>query len=108
MAGDLPLALELRHASWEDDQVHDQLRARGVALVTTDTDELAEPPIIRRIGPLLYVRLRRTSYSAADLDAWAARLTPFLDDGVDVCVFLRHDADGTSAVAAESFLGRGR
>ena len=39
---DVPLALELRHASWEDDDVHDQLRARGVALVTTDTDELDE------------------------------------------------------------------
>jgi uncharacterized protein YecE (DUF72 family) len=101
---DLPLAMELRHPSWEDDDVHDQLRARGVALVTTDVDELAEPPIIRRIGPLLYLRLRRTSYTAADLDEWAARLAPFLDDGVDVCLFLRHDTDGASAVAAESLL----
>ena len=67
-----------------------------------------KPPIIRRIGPLLYVRLRRTSYSAADLDAWAARLAPFLDDGVDVCVFLRHDPDGTSALSAESLLHRRR
>lgn len=104
---DLPLALELRHASWEDDEVHDQLRARGIALVTTDTDDLDYPPIVRRIGPLLYLRLRRASYSPAELEAWAARLTPFLDDGVDVCVFLRHDADGTSALAAESLL-RGR
>ena len=62
---------------------------------------------MRRIGPLLYLRLRRTSYSRADLDAWAARLAPFLDDGVDVCVFLRHDADGGSALDAESLLGIG-
>jgi len=103
---DLPLALELRHPSWEDDEVHDQLRARGVALVTTDTDDLEHPPIIRRIGLLLYLRLRRTDYSAVDLDSWSARLAPFLDDGVDVCVFLRHDADGASAVAAESLLAR--
>jgi len=101
---DLPLALELRHVSWEDDAVHDQLRMRGVALVTTDTDDLEDPPIIRRIGPLLYLRLRRRSYSAADLDAWSARLAPFLDDGVDACVFLRHDADGATALAAESLL----
>jgi uncharacterized protein YecE (DUF72 family) len=103
---DLTLALELRHASWEDDEVHDQLRARGVALVTTDTDELEDPPIVRRIGPLLYLRLRRTSYSAADLDDWSARLAPFLDDGIDACVFLRHDADGASAVAAGALLAR--
>ena len=103
---DLPLALELRHASWEDDEVHDQLRSRGVALVTTDTDELMEPPIIRRIGPLLYLRLRRTTYTTADLDDWSARLAPFLDDGVDVCVFLRHDTDGATAIAAESLLAR--
>ena len=105
---DLPLALDLRHPSWEDDEVHDRLRTRGVALVTTDADKLADPPIVRRIGPLLYLRLRRTSYSAADLDGWSARLAPFLDDGVDVCVFLRHDADGATAVAAESLLTRRR
>ena len=41
-----------------------------------------------------------------DLDAWAARLRPFLDDGMDACVFLRHDPDGVMALAAESLLGR--
>lgn len=104
----LPLALELRHASWEDDVVHDQLRARGVALVVTDTDVAEDPPIIRRTGTLLYLRLRRSGYSARDLDDWAARLAPFLEDGVDACVFLRHDEDGSSAVAAETLLGHGR
>jgi uncharacterized protein YecE (DUF72 family) len=104
---ELPLALELRHASWEDDAVHDQLRARGVTLVVADTDAMENPPIIRRTGPLLYVRLRRSSYSASDLDDWAARLAPFLDDGLDVCVFLRHDEDGGSALAAEALLGNG-
>ncbi len=103
---DLALALELRHQSWQDDAVHDQLRARGVALVTTDADDLDDPPIIRRTGPLLYLRLRRSSYSPRDLDDWAARLTPFLEDGVDACVFLRHDTDGTSALTAESLLHR--
>lgn len=104
---DIPLAMELCHASWEDDEVHDALRQRGVALVTTDTDELDDPPIIRRIGPLLYLRLRRAAYTATSLDEWAARLAPFLEDGVDVCVFLRHDADGSNALHAESLLSGG-
>ncbi len=103
---DIALALELRHASWLDDAVHDRLRERGVALVTIDADDLDDPPFIRRTGSLLYVRLRRTSYSPADLEAWSARLAPFLDDGVDACVFLRHDADGASAIGAQTLLTR--
>lgn len=103
---DLPLAVELQHPSWEDDGVHDQLRDHGAALVATDTDELSDPPIIRRTGSLLYLRLRRTDYTAGDLDAWVARLAPFLEDGVDACVFLRHDADGGSGLDAASLLDR--
>lgn len=102
----LPLAVELRHASWQDDTVHDLLRGANAALVATDTDDDPVPPDLRRTGSFLYLRLRRSSYSAADLDAWAARLRPFLDDGIDACVFLRHDADGAMALAAESLLRR--
>lgn len=100
----LPLAVELRHPSWQDDAVHDLLRAAGAALVATDTDDDPLPPDLRRTAPFLYVRLRRTSYSPAELDAWAARIRPFLEDGMDACVFLRHDEDGRMALAAESLL----
>ncbi len=102
----LPLAVELRHATWQDDAVHDLLRAAGAALVATDTDDDPVPPDLRRTASFLYLRLRRSSYSVDDLDAWAARLRPFLDDGMDACVFLRHDPDGVMALAAESLLGR--
>lgn len=102
----LPLAVEVRHPSWQDDAVHELLRTAGAALVATDTDDQPIPPDLRRTGAFLYLRLRRTDYTPADLDAWAARLTPFLEDGMDACVFLRHDADGATAVAAETLLGR--
>ncbi len=102
----LPVAIELRHPSWQDDAVHDLLRGAGAALVATDRDDDPMPPDLRRTGDFLYLRLRRSSYAPAELDAWAARLAPFLDDGVDACVFLRHDADGTMAVAAERMLTR--
>lgn len=100
----LPLALELRHPSWQDDAVHDRLRAHGVALVATDTDALEVAPDLRRTGPFLYLRLRRTTMTDTDIDQWAARLAPFLADGVDACVFLRHDADGASALGAQRLL----
>jgi uncharacterized protein YecE (DUF72 family) len=102
----LPLAIELRHPSWQDDAVHELLRGHGAVLVATDTDDDPTPPDLRRTGPFLYLRLRRSDYAQADLDAWAARLAPFLDDGMDACVFLRHDADGGMALAAESLRER--
>ena len=75
-------------------------------LCTTDLDELDEPPDIRRTGPFLYLRLRRSGYDDIALDAWAARIAPFLDDGMDAYVLFRHDDDGTSALHAEGFAAR--
>jgi uncharacterized protein YecE (DUF72 family) len=98
---DLPLAVELRHPSWEDDGVHGLLRSHGAVLSTTDLDGMPGPPDVRRTGSFLYLRLRRSSYSDAALEAWAARLAPFLEDGIDALVFFRHDATGESALRAE-------
>jgi len=97
---DLPVAFEFQDPSWEMDEVHAILREGGAALVATDQDDLDEPPL-RRIGAFLYLRLRRTTMTDAGVDAWAARLAPFLDDGMDTYVFLRHDDDGASALRAE-------
>jgi uncharacterized protein YecE (DUF72 family) len=97
---DLPLAVELRHPSWEDDGVHNLLRSHQVVLSTTDLDGVPGPPDIRRTGGFLYLRLRRAGYSDEALEAWAARLEPFLDDGIDAHVFFRHDEMGESAVRA--------
>jgi uncharacterized protein YecE (DUF72 family) len=97
---DIPIAFELQDPSWDLDEVHAILRAHGAGLVAIDVDD-ADEPVLRRIGPFLYLRLRRTTITEADLDRWAARLHPFLDDGLDAYVFLRHDADGTNALLAE-------
>jgi uncharacterized protein YecE (DUF72 family) len=97
---DIPVALEFQHPSWEMDEVHALLRAAGAALVATDLDD-REESVLRRIGGFLYLRLRRTTITEADVEAWAARLEPFLADGLDAFVFLRHDADGTDALLAE-------
>ena len=65
-----------------------------------------EPPMIRRTGPFLYLRLRRHHYDAAALDAWAARLEPFIAAGDDVFIFFRHDAVGRAGELALELLGR--
>jgi uncharacterized protein YecE (DUF72 family) len=95
--------LEFQHPSWQDDEVHALLRQHGAVLCATDLDDAPEPDL-RRTGPFLYLRLRRGGYDEAALRRWADRLGPFLDAGLDAYVFLRHDEDGTSGVAAESLL----
>ena len=102
----IPLVLEAQHASWHVDETFAALRAAGAVLCTTDLDDQAEIPDIRRTGSFLYLRFRRTAYDDAALDVWAARIAPFLDDGIDAYVLFRHDGDGTSAVHAEGFAAR--
>ena len=97
---DLPLALEFRDPSWHVDEVFAAARAAGAALVATDLDSDPEPPTIRRTGPFLYLRLRRPDYDRQELEAWLARLEPFLADGLDGYVFFRHDEVGRGAELA--------
>ena len=102
----VPLVVEAQHPSWHVDETFAALRGAGAVLCTTDLDGQDAPPDIRRTGPCLYLRLRAHDYNEAALDAWARRLIPFLDDGMDAYVMFRHDEDGTSAVRAEGFAAR--
>ncbi len=101
----VPLALEAQDPSWQVDETQERLRAAGGVLVVTDTDEAPDPPLTVT-GPLLYVRLRRMMYGSADLDAWAARLEPFLADGRDAYVFFRHDERGATPAYATALAAR--
>jgi uncharacterized protein YecE (DUF72 family) len=101
---DLPVAFDLRHPSWLDDEVLALVAAHGnAAWAATDRDELPEPARIFVTGPFLYVRLRRTTYSDADLGAWVDRVSPFIDDGRDVFVFFRHTDAPTAPQLALRF-----
>jgi uncharacterized protein YecE (DUF72 family) len=102
----VPLVVEAQHPSWHVDETFAALREAGAVLCTTDLDDQETPPDIRRTGSFLYLRLRRQAYDDDALDAWARRLVPFLDDGMDAYVMFRHDEDGTSALRAEGFEAR--
>ena len=91
----IPLALEMPGPAWHVDEVFDLAGAAGAVVVCTETDDTPNPPLTLT-GPFVYLRLRRERYGTADLDAWAARLEPFLADGRDAFVFFRHDADGAT------------
>jgi len=109
----IPLVFEFQDPSWHVDETFDALRDAGAVLCVTELppegDEGAGvagaagahgPPMIRRTGSFLYLRLRRHDYDDADLDAWAARIEPFLAAGDDVYAFFRHDAVGRAGELA--------
>ncbi len=102
----VPLVLEAQEPAWHVDETFAALRAAGAVLCTTDSDKDVGLPDIRRTGPFLYLRLRRAMYDDAALDAWAARLVPFIEDGMDAYVMFRHDEDGATALQAEAFAAR--
>lgn len=99
---DLPLTVELQDPSWEADATTAALAAAGAVLCVTDHPDDPEPPVLRRTGPFLYLRLRRHDYRDEELDAWAARLEPFLAAGDDAYVFFRHDETGRGPELAEA------
>jgi uncharacterized protein YecE (DUF72 family) len=91
---DLPLTLEFQDPSWHVDETTEALARIGAVLCTTEQPDDPEPPILRRTGSFLYLRLRRHDYAPAELAAWADRLEPFLAAGDDAYVYFRHDDTG--------------
>ena len=100
---DMPLTMEFQHSSWHVDEVFELLTSHGASLCATDLDD-GDAPDLRLTGRYIYLRLRRTSYTEAAMDDWAARLRAFLDGGTDCYVFLRHDEHGESALHATRLL----
>ena len=100
---ELPLTVEFQDASWHVDEVFAMLREAGAAVCATELPEDAEPPVLRRTGPFLYLRLRRHDYTSGELAGWAARIEPFVADGLDAFVFFRHDEVGRGGELALEF-----
>ena len=98
---DTPAAFEFRHESWLEDDVHDCLRARKVALCIAETDELEAPELIAT-APIGYLRLRRSAYTDADMAKWLERLRA--SGWQEAYVFLKHEDAGVGPKLAASLL----
>ncbi|HYQ99758.1 MAG TPA: DUF72 domain-containing protein [Casimicrobiaceae bacterium] len=66
-------AFEFRNETWFDDEVYAMLRGAGAALVLSEREDNAPPPLVET-APWGYVRLRLEQYSNDDLKEWARRL----------------------------------
>jgi uncharacterized protein YecE (DUF72 family) len=104
----IPLVFEFQDATWHVDETFAALRHAGATLCATELPDQDAPPTIRRTGSFLYLRLRREDYTSADVDAWAARIRPFVDAGDDVYAFFRHDATGRAGELALELLERSK
>ena len=93
-------AFEFRHASWFDESVFDILRARNSALCLAETDEGEDAPVVET-ADWSYLRLRRSAYSTAELEAWAARLRASSWDRV--YAFFKHEDAGVGPALAGQF-----
>jgi uncharacterized protein YecE (DUF72 family) len=83
------LAFDLRHESW---------------------DGLDLPANAVRVGslegaaPFRYLRLREPPYDDAQLEGWAAKLRPLLDDGLRVYCYFMHEDEPTAPTYAKRLL----
>jgi uncharacterized protein YecE (DUF72 family) len=88
------IVMELRHASWFDDEVYDMLASRGVILGANDEDR-PDPPL-RPTGPFGYLRLRDERYDEAALRAWLDRLAAVWPAAY---VFFKHEETAPASIA---------
>ena len=100
-------AFELGPAWFTGDEagdVLDRLAGRQATIVLVETD--ARPAADVDVGPFTYARLRRSHYSAAELDRWGERLAKLQADGRDLYVYLRHDDEGQAPGYARQLMER--
>ena len=66
-------AFEFRNETWFDDEVYAALKGAGAALVLSEREDNAPPPLVETAA-WGYVRLRLETYSDDDLKQWAQKL----------------------------------
>jgi uncharacterized protein YecE (DUF72 family) len=98
-----PVAFELGPA-WVTPAVLQRLESFDATLVLVEADGRPAPDL--EIGPLTYLRLRRSRYDRPELDAWAERLEKITAGGRDAYVFFKHDELGDGPRYARRVMGR--
>lgn len=94
------VAVELRHPTWQVDEVFDLLERRGASYVVVSGAGI--PCVLRATARLVYVRfhgpdhehLYAGSYSDDDLRWWADRVREWTGSGHDVVAYFNNDGEG--------------
>ncbi|AXC12498.1 hypothetical protein ACPOL_3203 [Acidisarcina polymorpha] len=99
----LRLAFEFRHESWFRDEIFDILKRHQAALSGAESDELESPDVLT--ASFRCYRLRKSDYSAADLDRLVTETKARARDG-DVFLYFKHEEAPTGALNAVRLLRR--
>jgi uncharacterized protein YecE (DUF72 family) len=78
---------EFRHESWMTDETYDVLAGNNAGLVLAETDENTVPDVFT--SDVVYLRLRKTEYTLAELEEWAKRLSDLGERSV--WVYMKHE-----------------
>jgi uncharacterized protein YecE (DUF72 family) len=89
---DLWAAFDLRHPSWDGAESLFE-GTNGVRVNQWDAD-----------APFRYLRLREPPYDDAALADWAQRLKPWLEDGIAVHCYFKHEHEPTAPAYAQRLL----
>ena len=108
--GGIPVAMELRHPSWDDDAVGAILDRHGAAYVVTHGEGLHT--VLRTTAPFVYCRwhgppelpLYTGSYSEADLQLWADRIRGWRSEGREVWGYFDNDTAAHAPANARRLL----
>jgi uncharacterized protein YecE (DUF72 family) len=90
--GELRLAFEFRHPTWNDESTLRLLSAHDAALVLSDYGE--GPPRLTLTADFTYVRIRRDDDHPGAWTDWGERLATLVRRGIGVYAFLKHDRKG--------------
>ncbi len=112
LPGWIRVAVELRHPSWQRDEVFDLLGRHGAAYVVLSGAGL--PCVLRATAPFVYVRLHGPdphhlyggSYSDADMDWWADRIRDWERADHEVFAYFNNDGAGNAVHNARALRHR--
>ena len=96
---DVRCAMEFRHASWLE--ARDLLSAQAVAWCVAETDDKDPGERDFSWDPFGFLRLRKTTYEAGEVRAWADRIRPALAEGHDIFCYFKHEDEGASPQMAD-------
>jgi uncharacterized protein YecE (DUF72 family) len=99
---DIRCAFEFRNASWLTDGVYAILEKHGVALCLAESDTFEIPHVLT--AGFVYLRLRKTNYTAEERAQISERVTGLVSGGRDVFVFFKHEETPEGALYAEALI----
>jgi uncharacterized protein YecE (DUF72 family) len=106
LPSEVPVALEFRHESWFTEDIYRALEKKSVALCINDGDDKTTPILVT--SRFAYLRLRRSHYTPEQVRQWRGRMRSWVDQGIDVYAFVKHEGNPDAPRIALEFGGESK